>query len=255
MSNILAKFINETTQKSDFPQIYGLYPTDYSGALVVPEIIANKERLIIDCYIESLTGDNEIIIVAQGAQGFFSNQFRWVKLVDDKENFKLVGHYNTTNLHWDIINTGNIKRFIAAYFDEFELAANTSPQYVPAANFNLVKSRRFECREVSSVKWCEYTSLIPKFFLAVFEAEIEKSGAAGAGEVTIQWYKYTKSTDTTAALLYDSSTRFGTADGVATITLSQPVELSYGDRLAVSITRAAGTITLRDYSNIYVKEF
>jgi hypothetical protein len=223
--------------------------------LVLPEIIENKERLVIDCYIESLASDNEIIIVAKGSDGFFSNQYRWVKLVDDKESFRLVGHFNTIKLHWDIINTGNLKRYLTAYYSEFLLATNTDPQFIPTSKFNIDKRRRFECRDVSGSRWCEYTDLIPKFFLASFTAEIQKSGSGGAGEVIIKWYKYIALTDTTVPLDYESSTRFGAGDGVQTITLNQPVELSYGDRLAVTITRQAGTITLREFSNIYIKEF
>jgi len=236
----------------DFPQIYGCYPTQYTGALVMPLVVENLERKDIRLYIESLNENNRIVVICQSTQGFFSNQYRWLELVNDKESVVLSGHFFTTNLHWDVIGGFGIKRYLAAYFSAFELANNTDPQYIPAANFNEIKSRRFACRTIAGVKWCEYNSLIPNTFIATFGAQITKTGAVG--ETTINFVKYTAATDTTAPLLFEATTRFGAGTGTQNIQLQQPVELSYGDSITVTITRSGGNITLDEFSNIIISE-
>jgi hypothetical protein len=239
--------------KTRFPQIYGLYPTVNSGAVVVPVITEDMERLVIDLYIESLSGDNKIVIIGQGSQGFFSNQFRWETLENDKESTTLAGHFFTLNLHWDIISTSGILRYLAGYYDNFLLENNTDWQYVPAANFTELKARRFACREIDGVRWCEYNSLIPRYILLNVTAVLTKTGGAGEGEIRIM--KYDSETGLTSELQYESTTRFGSGEGVQTIVLSQPDEAKYGDRYTLQVRRSGGSVTLSEGSNIYIKEF
>jgi hypothetical protein len=234
--------------------ILAIYGTEH-GAVVLPVVSAENDRNKIDLYVEQLTADKKIGVVAQSANDIFGEQY--FSLESYKEFIELLQH-NTASPHFDIVQQNNFDAFIEAYYTaNWQLAANTDWQNAgqTSAQTTVDFKRRFIKNEISSEVWYEYNCITTRTFNAKFFAQVTKSGAAGAGEVNISWRKYTKATAATTDLdTRQAQTYLAAADGSATIVVSIPVELALGDRLIPIIKRAAGTISLDSGSYISIQE-
>jgi len=131
-----------------------------------------------------------------------------------------------------------------------ELAALATPLLFAANNFSTIESYKLDVYVAGGgiVVWI-YTGIKKQFFDLKAKLIVERSGAAGSGELSAYFKKNSFS------LLREESTSFGGADGAQTLKLNNSTELEYGDAIAIYVERdeTASTMKILANSTIFIK--
>jgi hypothetical protein len=220
--------------------------TSAPGVVVLPEITEAMYGQSVSVYLINYDGTNKLGVITRGQD--LQAGGKWGTLEHKNEGVRLQVE---GPLQWIVAQIFFIKRYCFGYLESPESVSSAS--FVPhGAAVDVDMNKRFVEYHVSGITWFRYTALLPYTFMVDFVAVIEKSGGAGEIEITIA-----KRTDAgVITYLTDrvSITRFGSGSGYATIAVSAPVSLTFGDSIAMAARNAGGTFNLLEGSSLKIYE-
>lgn len=217
-------------------------------AVILPESTEAIERLETHIYIERANdGTQEAPILCRGSETILGAKYAELKNI--YEGATVAAHtWNTP--HWDVLSVEGVSRLAAGFWSDAEAVAQT--EYAPvgsAASLEYDFLKRFIVIDRDGISWLRYASLIPKTFAVRFTANVTKTG--GTGELYITIAKRDPDTGNVEYLSSrESGTRFGSGDGVETITVEVPILLSRGDEIAAAAYKTAATFSIDSGSTI-----
>lgn len=237
---------------SQYPMIVAFDVRTYDCGLILPTVSSEVERKKIHLYIEKSTnGVHKVPIVCRGTDTILNKKY--VTLEHQYEGVTLYLHTWITN-HFDVLSTYRILRLATGYTNDNTPITDTDWTVI-SSNLIVDKYKRFIPLVRSGNTYIHYTSLITSIFEVEFTANIRKTGGAGGQEADITVAK--RLLDGTL-VYYDtrtSTSRFGTGEGVQTISVKIPVELSYGEEIVPVARITSGNIVLETGSQITIREF
>jgi len=219
-------------------------------AIILPQVEITNNRRTVNIYQEK--GNNQSVNICRGTNR--QGGYKYGVLLDNSESVTLKSHATSQN-HYDIFSTNNIKRFATGYWGSTEEIGGLNV-FIPIGNSaSLVADdyRRFTPINKSGVIWMKYNSLFERKLQLTGNYKIIKTGS-GTAILDFALIKYDAETGITEELLDRVSTVKMSANDIFTVSFRALVDLKYNDEVAVICRKDTDTFTMQVGSSQEIRE-
>ncbi|KAF5080363.1 hypothetical protein DSECCO2_120050 [anaerobic digester metagenome] len=220
--------------------------------IALPKATLINDRHFVHAYVRvAKTIPVANIIICQN--GDTINGEKYAELYDVSEGVRLHSHVFNNQTHWDVIQTYNIRRFAAGYWDASVSVPTTEYDHISNNHLLYDLNKRFVSYELNDNIWLRYTSLLTKTFVVSINAILTKTAGAGDCKIALG---IMRAGETVMEILdeREAITRFGDTTGTTMVSTQIPVILNYGDELVPIGYAVDGTFTIDAGSNLNILE-